>query len=185
LALQAAADHIDPFEDGLYFVDLFPARDPEAAFEAIVRAIGLTATRQERPLQALTEQLPSRHMLLLLDNFEQVIDAADGTAELLSRCPKLKILVTSREALRLRGEHVFPLSSLSLPRDGAARTTPQMLSEYEAVQLFLERARETRPSFTLTDDNAAAVAEICERLDGLPLAIELAAARLKLFSPGE
>jgi predicted ATPase/class 3 adenylate cyclase len=184
LALQGAADQIDRFEDGVYFVDLSPVRDPDAAFEAIVRAIGLTGTSDEGVLEVLKEQLRPKHMLLLLDNFEQVMDAADGVADLLQQCAELKVLVTSREALRVRGEHLLAVPPLSLP-NGSAQTSAEIVAEYEAVRLFVERAREARPSFALTDDNAAAVAEISKRLDGLPLAIELAAARLKLFSPDD
>jgi predicted ATPase len=184
LALQGAADQIDRFEDGVYFVDLSPVRDPDAAFEAMVRAIGLTGTSDEGVLEVLKEQLRPKHMLLVLDNFEQVMDAADGVADLLQQCAELKVLVTSREALRVRGEHLLAVPPLSLP-NGSAQTSAEIVAEYEAVRLFVERAREARPSFALTDDNAAAVAEISKRLDGLPLAIELAAARLKLFSPDD
>ncbi|MFN2555525.1 MAG: adenylate/guanylate cyclase domain-containing protein [Nitriliruptorales bacterium] len=185
LALQAAAEQTERFEDGLYFVDLSPTRDPAAAFEAIVRVVGLSPASDERPLEALKRQLEKRHMLLLLDNFEQVMDAADGVAHLLRTCHRLEVLVTSREALRLRGEHLFPVPPLSLPPAGVTHMAAETVANYAAVRLFLERAREARPSFELTNDNAATVAEICARLDGLPLAIELAAARLKLFSPHE
>jgi predicted ATPase/class 3 adenylate cyclase len=185
LALQGAADQIDRFEDGVYFVDLSPVREADAAFEAIVRAVGLTGSTDERVLDVLKRQLPTRHMLLLLDNFEQVMDAADGVADLLRHCADLKVLVTSREALRVRGEHLLAVPPMSLPNGSGAQMSAEMVAEYEAVRLFVERAREARASFTLTNDNAAAVAEISRRLDGLPLAIELAAARLKLFSPHE
>ena len=184
LALQAAADQLDRFADGAYFVDLAPVRDPEAAFEGIVRAVGVTGTSEERPVEVLRRQLRARHLLLLLDNFEQVVEAADGVAELLRQCPQLKVLVTSREALRVRGEHLFPVPPLSLP-DGSGPPSAERAARYEAVRLFVERAREVRPGFALTDDNAAVVAEICARLDGQPLAIELAASRLRLFSPEE
>ena len=184
LALQAGADEIDRFEDGVYFVDLSAARDPDAAFEAIVRAVGLTGTRDEAPFDVLTERLPGKQMLLLLDNFEQVMEAAEGVADLLQRCAELKVLVTSREALRVRGEHLLAVPPLSLPTV-AGQVSAEAVAASEAVRLFLERARQAQPSFALTDENAAAVAEISARLDGLPLAIELAAARLKLFSPDE
>jgi predicted ATPase/class 3 adenylate cyclase len=181
LALQGAADQIDRFEDGVYFVDLAPVRDPDEVFEAIVRAIGLTGTSDEGMLEVLKRELRPKHMLLLLDNLEQVMDAADGVADLLQHCGDVKVLVTSREALRVRGEHLFAVPPLSLP-NGSPQTSAEIVAAYEAVRLFVERAREARPSFALTDDNAAAIAEISTRLDGLPLAIELAAARLKLFS---
>ena len=185
LALQAGADEIERFEDGVYFVDLSAARDPDAAFEAIVRAAGFTETGDEGPLEVLTERLPGKRMLLLLDNFEQVMEAAEGLADLLQRCPELKVLVTSREALRVRGEHLLAVPPLSVPTVAGAEVSAEGAAASEAVRLFLERAREARPSFVLTDENAPAVSEITARLDGLPLAIELAAARLKLFSPDE
>jgi predicted ATPase/class 3 adenylate cyclase len=184
LALQAAADQIDRFEDGVYFVDLAPIRDPLAAFEAIAQAIGLTGTSDDGVLDVLKQELRTRQMLLLVDNLEQVMDAADGVADLLQQCAGLKVLVTSREALRVRGEHLLAVPPLSLPEGGADKSA-EIVAAYEAVRLFVERAREARPSFVLTDENAGAVAEISTRLDGLPLAIELAAARLKLFSPDD
>jgi predicted ATPase/class 3 adenylate cyclase len=184
LALQAAADQIDRFEDGVYFVDLSPVRHPEGVFDAIVRAAGLSGTSDERMLEAVKEQLRPRRTLLVLDNFEQVMGAADGVAELLQGCAELKVLVTSREALRVRGEHLLAVPPLSLPT-GAAPLSADEASQYEAVRLFVERACEAQPGFALTNDNAAAVAEISARLDGLPLAIELAAARLTLFSPDD
>jgi len=183
LALQAAANQIDRFQHGVYFVDLSPVRDRDAAFQAVVRAAGVSATTDEPPLTVLKEALRSRQLLLVLDNFEQVMEAVDGVTDLLQHCPELKALVTSREALRVRGEHLFPVPPLALP-DGA-KTAAEALAEYDAIRLFVERAREAQPAFALTDENAAAVAEICARLDGLPLAIELAAARLTLFSPDE
>ena len=185
LALQAAADQIDPFEDGVHFVDLSHARDADDVFEAIVRTVGLTGMNDDALLEGLKQQLRARHMLLVLDNFEQVMDAAHGVADLLQQCSELKVLVTSREALRVRGEHLVAVPSLSLPDGNAEQISAEAVAEYEAVRLFVERAREARPGFALADDNAVAVAEISARLDGLPLAIELAAARLKLFSPDE
>ena len=183
LALQAVSDRIERFLDGAYFVDLASVRDPDAAFETILRAVGVTAPGDGRPLDALEERLASQDTLLLLDNFEQVIGAADGLAHLLQRCRRVKALVTSREALGVRGEHVFPVPPLSLPP--RRRSGSEEIGGYEAVRLFVERGQGARPAFSLTDENADAVAEICIRLDGLPLAIELAAARLKLFSPHE
>lgn len=182
LALQAAAARTDPFPDGLYFVDLAPIRDPDQAFEVVVRAIGVQGSGDPGPLELLKETLAAKHMLLLLDNFEQVIEAAHGVADLLQRCPKLNVLATSREALRVRGEHIFPVPPMSLPPNISARVSAETVAESEAVRLFVERAAAASGTFALTDDNAAAVAEICTRLDGLPLAIELAAARVRLFS---
>ncbi len=185
LALQAAADQIDRFEDGVFFVDLSPVRKPTDAFDAVVRAVDLSGRADEPQVEVLKRELRDRQMLLVLDNFEQVVDAAAALTDVLEQCPRLVALVTSREALRVRGEHLFSVPSMLLP-DASRREAPvETLADYEGVRLFVERAREVQPSFALTDDNAAAVVETCERLDGLPLAIELAAARLRLFSPGE
>jgi len=183
LALQAAANQIDRFEHGVYFVDLSSVRDRDAVFQAVLRAVAVSATTDEPPLQVLKHELRARQLLLLLDNFEQVVEAADGVAELLRHCPELKALVTSREALRVRGEHLLTVPPLALP--AAGERASDLLAGYEAVRLFAERAREAQPRFALTDENAVAVAEICARLDGLPLAIELAAARLTLFTAAE
>ena len=185
LALQAAAEQVDRATDGVYFVDLSNVRDADGALHEIVRAVGLTISTGDELREALAEQLGTRRVLLLLDNFEQVMAAAEDVADLLRSCPHIRFLVTSREALRVRGEHLFPVAPLSLPREGLTAATAQELARYEAIHLFIERAREARRDFAIHDDNAAVVAEICVRLDGLPLAIELAAARLKLFSPDE
>ncbi|HEX5450837.1 MAG TPA: hypothetical protein VFW86_00475, partial [Candidatus Limnocylindrales bacterium] len=128
-------------------------------------------------------RLRDRQMLLLLDNFEQVTAAAPMTAQLLDDCPEIKLLVTSREPLHVRLEHVYPVPPLGLPPEVRGRTSAAHYEGFEAIVLFVERARMVRPDFHLDDDNAAAVADICRRLDGLPLAIELAAARLRLLSP--
>jgi predicted ATPase/class 3 adenylate cyclase len=183
LALQGAADQIDRFEDGVFFVDLSAVRDAGSAFEAIARAVDVDVTSGQQLLEALKLELQPRQMLLLLDHFEQVMEAVDGVADLLHLCSQLKVLVTSREALRVQGEHLFPVPPLSLPDVVVAEASAETVGEYEAVRLFVERAREATPSFELTDDDAAAVVEICARLDGLPLGIELAAARMRLFSP--
>jgi predicted ATPase/class 3 adenylate cyclase len=185
LALQAAADQIDRFDDGVYFVDLTAARARGAALEAIVRVVGVTAGSDEPLDDVLRNQLRDRHLLLVLDNFEQVMEAADDVADLLQHCPRLEVLVTSREGLRVRGEQLFPVAPLALPDIGTDRISAEAIADCDAVRLFVDRARSARPSFELTDANAGAVAEICARLDGLPLAIELAAARLRLFSPDE
>jgi predicted ATPase/class 3 adenylate cyclase len=182
LALQAAADESDRFEDGVYFVDLADARDAASALQAIVRAVGITVSGEDQRA-ALAEQLGARHLFLLLDNFEQVMSAAADVAHLIRRCPRLTVLVTSREALRIHGERVLAVAPLSLPEPGTGQVSAAFVADFAAVHLFVERAHEAQPTFRLTDDNAGAVAEICRRLDGLPLAIELAAARLKLFSP--
>ena len=183
LSIRAAADQVDRFGDGVFFVDLSGARDVEAALDAVVQVVGVTVSSDDQLRTALAKELGSRHLLLVLDNFEQVMPAADDVSELIKLCPELKVLVTSREALRVRGEQVLPVAPLSIPEQGLAGLTAEGALRYEAVRLFVERAQEARPSFELTDQNAFAVAEICARLDGLPLAIELAAARMKLFSP--
>ena len=156
-----------------------------AALETVVQAVGVHVASGNELREALAQHLAARYVLLLLDNFEQVMPAADEVAHLVGRCPNIKVLVTSREALRVRGEQVVPVSPLSLPDSDVSHATADDVSRYAAVRLFVERAKEARPEFVLTDENASAVAEICAGLDGLPLAIELAAARLKLFSPQE
>ena len=182
LGLQVAAEQLDRFEDGVFFVDLSAESDPDSVFEAIVQALELPVLGGGGALQILKSRLRDRQMMLVLDNFEQVTAAAVGLSELLQTAPELKVVVTSRETLRVRAEHVFPVPPLSLPHP---RDPVASIAESEAVQLFTERAAAVRPSFALTDENAAVVAEICLRLDGLPLAIELAAARLKVFTPAD
>jgi predicted ATPase/class 3 adenylate cyclase len=183
LALQAAADQIDRFEDGLFFVNLAPERDPNGVFAALVRAIALDGSGEALPLDALKTGLSRKRMLLLLDNFEQVAAAAPALAELLEACPGIVALVTSREALHVRGERLFMVPPLSLP--SPAEVVAGTALQSEAVRLFVERAVEARPGFAVTDENVSAIVSICRQVDGLPLAIELAAARLKLFSVAE
>ncbi|MGA9577878.1 MAG: AAA family ATPase [Terrimicrobiaceae bacterium] len=183
LALQAAADLIDRFEDGVFFVDLAPIREPESVLAAIARTVGLRETSDRPLLDKLNEELRDRMMLLLLDNFEQVTAAAPQVGELLRDCRQLKLLVTSREVLRVRGEHVFPVPRLALPKADLKQPSIEQLTHCEAIRLFIERAQAVKPDFELTNETASAVAEICLRLDGLPLAIELATARISLFSP--
>lgn len=182
LGLQAAAEQFHLFRDGVFFVDLSAERDPGAAFEAIVRALELPTSGGGDPLRILKTRLRDLEMLLVLDNFEQVTAAATGISELLQHAPELKIIVTSRETLRIRAEHVFPVPPLSLPNP---KDPTNSITDSEAVQLFIERAEAVRPGFAITDKNAPIIAEICLRLDGLPLAIELAAARLNVFTPND
>jgi len=183
LALRAATDQADRFQDGAFLVDLAAAEDAESVLTAIARAIGLSETSDEPMLEALTRQLHEQRALLILDNFEQVTVAATVMVRLLQGCPGLRLLVTSREALRVRDEYLIWVPPLELPPGGLKQPSAEQLGRFEAVQLFVERAQAAKPDFRLTDDNAPAVAEICLRLDGLPLAIELATARINLFSP--
>jgi predicted ATPase/class 3 adenylate cyclase len=183
LALRVAAEEIDRFDDGVFFVELSAVREAEAVPAVTARAIGLSETSDQSLLEDLKQQLHHHRELLVFDNFEQVTAAAPTVVELLQACPGLKLLVTSREALHVRGEHLFSVPPLSLPRAVPGHRSAAELAGCEAVQLFVERAQAVRADFRLTDENAAAVAEICRRLDGLPLAIELATARINLFSP--
>jgi predicted ATPase/class 3 adenylate cyclase len=182
LALQVAAESSEHFADGTWFVSLAPLTDPNLVIPAIIQTLGLQEVRDQSPLEHLKGALHEKQMLLLLDNFEQVISAAIQVADLLTVCRQLNVLVTSREALHVRAEHEFPVPALALP-DPKHLPDLTTLSQYEAVALFIERAQAVKPDFQVTNVNAPAVAEICARLDGLPLAIELAAARSKLFSP--
>jgi predicted ATPase len=168
------------WRDGTAFVDLSPVTDPRLVPEAILSALSLVGQGRERPLDTLQRRLAERHMLLLLDNFEQVSDAAPVVAELLRGAAQLHVLVTSRVVLRVRGEQDWRVAPLSVP---PGSTSPAALTEASAVRLFVERVREVQPVFDVTSGNASAVAELCRRLDGLPLALELAAAWLRLLTP--
>jgi predicted ATPase len=169
--------------DGVVFVPLETATRREQALAGIARAVGADLAGTDSPLQVLVEQLGDSRRLLILDNLEQVLDAAADLGELLTRCPHVAILATSRRVLGLRAERDYPVPPLLLADDLTAPVG--MLSATPAVTLFVDRARAVRPDFALTGENAAAVAEICRRLEGLPLAIELAAARTRLLDPGE
>jgi predicted ATPase/DNA-binding CsgD family transcriptional regulator/Tfp pilus assembly protein PilF len=182
LGLHVAAALSETFTDGVYFVNLAPLSDPTLVVSAIAQTMGILEMGGQFLLERLKEQLQQQQVLLLLDNFEQVVGAAVQVADLLSACPQLKVLVTSREVLHVRAEHEFAVPPLALP-DPRHLADLAALAQYEAVALFLERARATKPDFQLTATNARAIAEICARLDGLPLPIELAAARIKLLPP--
>ncbi|HEY7034964.1 MAG TPA: LuxR C-terminal-related transcriptional regulator [Thermomicrobiales bacterium] len=182
LALAVAHDVAEAFADGGAFVDLSPIRDPDLVLSAIAQALGIVET-DARSIQAgVAAFLRPRQVLLVLDNFEQVLPAAPTVAELLAACPAVQLLVTSRAALRVFGEQEFPVPPLILP-DPTRLPSLAELAQTATVTLFLQRARAVNPGFALTEANAAAVAEVCRRLDGLPLAIELAAARAKVLSP--
>jgi predicted ATPase/class 3 adenylate cyclase/DNA-binding CsgD family transcriptional regulator len=182
LALQVAADVSELFSSGVFFVNLAPISDPALVVPAIAQTLVIREGSGRTLLSRLTEELQQQQMLLLLDNFEHVVSAAAQVATLLIACPQLKVLVTSREVLHVRAEHEFPIPPLALP-DPNHLPDLATLSHQTAVALFLQQAQAIRPDFQLTDTNARAIAELCGRLDGLPLAIELAAARMKLFSP--
>ena len=179
----AVAERLAPdFADGAFFVALQDARDRAAVAAAIAAAIGIRE-RPDRDLeQGVKEHLRDRQLLLVLDNFEQVVSAAPLIAELIAGTPGLRVIVTSRAVLHLSGEQTYEVPPLSLP-DQRDLPPLAMLGAYEAIALFVERARAVRPTFEINDENAGAVVEICRRLDGLPLAIELAAARIRLLSP--
>jgi predicted ATPase len=184
LAVQVANDLVEHFPGGTHFVPLSSLSDPALISSAIVQAMGIHAGGRS-PLQILNENLkdPSgAPILLVLDNFEHLIQAAPMVAGLLAIGPNLKIMVTSRAPLHVYGEHEFPVPPLAMP-DAQAMASVEVLSQFPAVALFVQRAIAVKPDFELTRENASAVAEICARLDGLPLAIELAAARVKVLSP--
>ena len=182
LSLQIAADVMDSFPDGVYFVPLATVQDPELVPSAIAQALAISTTGSRRPIDALLDYLRERRTLLVLDNFEQLLPAAPVTTALLEASPGLRVLVSSRAVLRVYGEQEFPVPPLALP-DLKALPNLATLSQFEAVRLFIERAVAVKPDFQATNENAPAIAGIGERVDGLPLAIELAAARVKLFSP--
>ncbi len=184
LAAQVAADFAEVFEGGAAFVNLSPIADPSLVASAVAQAIGARESADHALVAAITEHLRnSGSTLLVLDNFEQVCEAAGLVQELLDACPALKVLVTSRAVLHIYGEQEFPVPPLSLPE--RASSSPAELLEYASIALFVQRAAASRPDFALTVRNADAVAAICRRLDGLPLAIELAAARVKILPPAE
>ncbi len=182
LSLQVAAELLDRFEDGIFFVRLAPVTDPALVPSAIAQVLQLPDTGGRSIAESLSIFLADKSMLLVLDNFEQVIEAAPIVTDLLSRARHLKILVSSREVLRVYGEKEFSVPPLDLP-DPAHLPPADQLTMYEAVRLFVERAKDNKPGFEVTSENAPAIAEICHRLDGLPLAIELAAARIRFLTP--
>lgn len=182
LGLQVAADLLDDFPDGVFFISLASITNPDLVAGAIAQTLGVREAAGQPLAERLKDYLRQKQVLLLLDNFEQVLSSAPLVADLLATCPQLTVLVTSRAPLHLRGEHEFPVPPLALP-DARRQFTAETLSQFAAVALFIERALAVKPDFAVTNDNAPAVAEICSRLDGLPLAIELAAARSKVLPP--
>jgi predicted ATPase len=184
LALQVAVDLEVEFGGRVYFVALASITDPDLVVPTIAQVFGLREMGARDPAEALKAAIAATHepVLLLLDNFEQVIDAAPLLTDLLAACANLKLLVTSRAVLRVSGEHDFEVPPLAVP-PRTAKTSVTELARSPAVVLFVQRATAVKPDFVLTAENAVAVAEICARLDGLPLAIELAAARVRMLTP--
>jgi predicted ATPase/tetratricopeptide (TPR) repeat protein/DNA-binding XRE family transcriptional regulator len=182
LALRAAANLLGEFPDGVCFVSLAALTDPQVVPSAIAAALTLREREGREPLDAVLDHLSSRNMLLVLDNVEHLPQASELLPELLKHCPKLRLLVTSRAVLHLTWESIFEVQPLAVPEPGSS-IDHQELSRYEGIALFIERARAADPAFAVTGQEAPAIAEICSRLDGLPLAIELAAARLRVLPP--
>jgi predicted ATPase/class 3 adenylate cyclase len=182
LSIQVAAELVDAFADGVWFVRLSRLTDPDLVVPTIAEALSLQETPSVSIRDVLRDHLRSKHLLLVLDNFEQVVGAAGEVAQLLQASAGLRLLVSSRTPLHLRGEHVYPVPPLPLAEP---RHLPplEQLTQYAAVALFVERAQAATATFAVTAANAFAIAEICARLDGLPLAIELAAARVRLLPP--
>ncbi|HEY4226759.1 MAG TPA: adenylate/guanylate cyclase domain-containing protein [Candidatus Limnocylindrales bacterium] len=197
LSLQVAADAADDFPDGVFFVALETVRDPSLVPSRLAAAVGIAEPARRTATEVLEDWLVGRKVLFVLDNFEQVVDAGPIVAGLLRAAPGLKVLATSRAALHVSGEQEYPVPGLPTPPDLSQLTAlelanlpaservldPATLSMYEAVRLFIARAGAVKPGFAVTNDNAPAVAAICARLHGMPLAIELAAARIKLLAP--
>ncbi|HLL99717.1 MAG TPA: protein kinase [Pyrinomonadaceae bacterium] len=182
LAKSAAGELLSEFADGVFFVELASINNPELVASTITKAFGVKETSGKPVLELLKDYLSQKRLLLVIDNFEQVIRAAPQIGELLSAAAKLKILITSRTFLHLSAEHEYAVPPLAVPED-LQRVSFEELSSCEAVQLFTQRARKAKPNFCLTEENIYSVAEICARLEGLPLAIELAAARVKILAP--
>ena len=184
LALQIATEVLEMYPDGVWFVSLAQLSEPDLLLSTVAKALGLKEMGNNSLLSLLGTALQDKQFLLLLDNFEQVVTAAASLVELLEACPTLKILVTSREALRLRAEHQFLVKPMVLP-DLMPLPENTTLIQYPAVDLFLQRAQAVRSDVQLTSGNAATITELCIALDGLPLAIELAAAHMRWLTPQE
>lgn len=185
LSIESARMTPTNFPNGVFFIALAALEDPHLVAPTIVQTLGFAETELESPLERLKDGIGDKHMLLVLDNLEQIIEgAASLIFDLLSACPRLKILTTSREALRVPGEWLFPVPVLNMPTQTQLQSMDmKQASQYAAVALFTERARAVQPNFMLNTDNIQTIAAICTQLDGLPLAIELIAARIRLMSP--
>ncbi|MEZ4532329.1 MAG: NB-ARC domain-containing protein [Thermomicrobiales bacterium] len=180
LALQIAADLVDRFEGNVRFLPLAAIREPQLVLPAMAQALGLVGLGEQSPRDGLLAYLAGRNFLLVIDNLEQVMAVAPELSDLLAHSPNLTMLVTSREPLHIAGEHEFPVPTMSLP---ARHSTVDQLLLSESARLFMQRAQAVNPDFSVTPETAATVADICIRLDGLPLAVELAASRVKFLSP--
>lgn len=184
LSIQAAHELLPDFEDGAYFVPLAAITEPDLVVPTVSELVGVSEAAGTSPVDQLIQHLRDREMLLVLDNVEQVVEAATDIGRLLAGTDRLRVLATSREPLGISGEREYPVPPLGLP-DTEHLPSLDSMSQYAAVELFIQRASAVRPGFEVTNENAPAVAEICSRLDGLPLAIELAAARVKILAPAE
>ncbi|NIS80065.1 MAG: tetratricopeptide repeat protein [Anaerolineales bacterium] len=182
LGMQLAAELADEFPDGVFFVPLAPISDPSLVCSTVAKTLTVREHGSQPILETLKEFLRDKKQLHLLDNFEHVIEAAPELAELLETCSRIKFLITSREALHLRVEHECPVQPLAVP-DFSQIPPVELLSQSPAVELFAQRAQAVKPDFSITEENAQQVTEICLQLDGLPLSIELAAARVKVLPP--
>ena len=182
LSLEVAAQLLDQYEDGVFFVPLAPISDPVLVSLTIAHALGIRESQSRPAIDTLKEYLHDRQLLLVLDNFEHLTKAASLVTDILTTAPQLKVLVTSRTLLHVYGEHLHPILPMLLPKPGEV-AQPESNSLPEAVQLFIERAKAMKADFTLSSENFRILGEICVRLDGLPLAIELAAARVRQISP--
>lgn len=181
LSIGVAEEVISHFKDGVFFIPLAPIHEADLLASAIASILMVAEVPNQPVLEAIKTHLQDKELLLVLDNFEQIVDASSEVLELLHHCPQLKILVSSRIVLRIKGEQEYPVQPLTLP-DIRQLIKVDLLEQFPSVRLFVERSRTVKPEFELTSENALEVAEICNRLDGLPLAIELAAARMRLFS---
>lgn len=182
LALHIAHELVNIFEQGVWFVSLAGVNDPTLVPMSIVQALNIKLSRGVSPLQGLCAYIRNKHLLLVLDNFEQVSDAASTIHEMLSAAPGLKVLVTSRSVLHISGEHPLGIPTLDIPDINVTLKATE-LAHFEAIQLFVEAAQAVVPNFALTEENKVIITQICAKVEGLPLALELAAARMNVLSP--
>src|SRR5262245_53279953 len=185
LAIQVGSKMSDTFADGVWLVDFVPLGEPELVPQQVAQTIGLRTVPHQLLSESLFNFVTPKQILLILDNCEHLIAAiAQFVQPLLSSAPKLNILATSRQPLAIPGEKIYQVQGLSLPSlDSATALNPQDLKQYDAIHMFVDRARGISPHFSITSENASAIIEICRRLDGIPLALELASARLNILTP--